>query len=674
MKKKIVLKSLFAAGFRGFETGRSFEFEKGKTFYIGENGKGKSSIGEAIVWAFTGMNMAGATKNINVKNQNSSMAQVIVEFEDETGKVNELERKLNSSLTIKLNGNVVKQSDLEEEYPAKLLLTLFNPMYFLQMDAPSARKRVASMLKNVTKDEILSRMDERGQEALKDESFDVESTNVYLANRAEDIVKKEQESQALVGYLAKAKEAVEVPSKLVFEKKDLLVAKQKELEEKLVQTPVKKEELSEEMKEIVKRRNQIEAAHKEAGEKTAKARQSEKISQQEKAEMVKKEIARIEQSKFVPLANDLIAKREILLVNHKNKTDEVNRIKKTLADESVPLTLTCATCAQELPKDKKKELEAKQGERVSKTTELLNVASKELSDITAEGRKIATSIKELESKNEAEKAAFEKTKENDLKELGAKLKEIDEHLKKLASEELAEQKELEEKFAAIKEEAIALKKKEKMEEAKIEESIKLHQTVVTEIRKEIQLLQEEEKMIDKNNTTSDILAGTEKKRLEDVVKIESRMKELEQELALTQEKVFYMKQFVLAKVQMMHEELEKHLFRVTIRLQRTIESTGELRDCFDIFYDGKPVAICSLSEQIRAGLELVGMISAAEGISYPVFLDNAESITSYQTAAEQIIEVQVVKGKELSVVSDQGKENVIKGSSLPRRSQQVVEV
>lgn len=420
MKKKIVLKSLFAAGFRGFETGRSFEFETGKTFYIGENGKGKSSIGEAIVWAFTGMNMAGATKNINVKNQNSSLAQVIVEFEDETGKVNELERKLNSSLTIKLNGEIIKQADLEEEYPSKLLLTLFNPMYFLQMDAPSARKRVYSMLKNVKKEEILSRMDERGQKALESESFEVDSTNVYLSNRTEETVKSEQESRALIGYLAKAKEATDVPAKLVFTKKELLESKKKELEEKLVQSPVIQEGLSDAMKEIVERRKQIETTHKETKEKMAKTRASEKTSQLDKKAMIEKEVVRVEQSKFTPLTSDLISKKEVLLVTYKAKVAEVNRLKQALANESTPLTLTCATCAQELPKDKKSELESKQTEKVLSTTELVKVALKELSEIAEDGKKIAASILEMESKNKTEEISFLEKKENELKELRSK--------------------------------------------------------------------------------------------------------------------------------------------------------------------------------------------------------------------------------------------------------------
>lgn len=673
MKKKIVLKSLFAAGFRGFETGRSFEFEKGKTFFIGDNGEGKSSIGEAVVWAFTGMNMAGATKNLNVKNQNSSVAQVIVEFEDETGKVNELERKLNSSLTIKLNGETVKQSDLEEEFPAKLLLTLFNPMYFLQMDAPSARKRVYSMLKHVKKEEILSRMDERAQEALGNELFEVDSTNAYLANRAEEATKKEQESQALIGYLAKAKETIKVPEKLVFAKKETLESKKKELEEKLVKAPIRQEGLSDAMKELVEKRKQIENAHKDAGAKMAEARISERTSQLEKKAMIEKEIVRIEQSKFVPLANDLISKRDVFRMTYQMKEEEVNRLKATLTDESVPLTLTCATCAQELPKDKKKELEDKQTEKVRGIKEVARVALKELSDILEEGKKLTASIKEMEGKNKLEEEKFQKNKENELKELREKLKELDARLEKIATEESSQQKELEVHFEAIRQEGLKIAAKDKADKLKVEELIKTHEAAVLEIRKEIKLLEEEEKIIEKNNTASDVLAETEKKRLEDVTKIEARMEELEKEVLQIQEKVFYMKQFVVTKVQMMHEELEKHLFRVTIRLQRTTESTGELKDCFDIFYDKKPVAICSLSEQIRAGLELVGMISATEEISYPVFLDNAESITSYQTAAEQIIEVQVSKGKKLSLVS-QGKEDVIKGSALPRRSQQVVEV
>lgn len=94
------------------------------------------------------------------------------------------------------------------------------------------------------------------------------------------------------------------------------------------------------------------------------------------------------------------------------------------------------------------------------------------------------------------------------------------------------------------------------------------------------------------------------------------------------------------KVQGLFENLSIKLFDV-------VKSTGELKPTFEIQMDGKDYRKLSLSESIRAGLELRDVLSEQSGIVTPCFVDNSESITKFKEPNGQLILAKVVAGQEL---------------------------
>jgi DNA repair exonuclease SbcCD ATPase subunit len=76
---------------------------------------------------------------------------------------------------------------------------------------------------------------------------------------------------------------------------------------------------------------------------------------------------------------------------------------------------------------------------------------------------------------------------------------------------------------------------------------------------------------------------------------------------------------------------------------------GELKPTFEIEMDGKPYSKLSLSESIRAGLELREVLSKQSELILPVFVDNAESITKFKEPTGQLIISMVVAGQELKI-------------------------
>jgi hypothetical protein len=88
-----------------------------------------------------------------------------------------------------------------------------------------------------------------------------------------------------------------------------------------------------------------------------------------------------------------------------------------------------------------------------------------------------------------------------------------------------------------------------------------------------------------------------------------------------------------------------------IVLTETIKTTGEVRDCFRFSYDGRDYKCLSLSEKVRAGLDISTLIGKLSGRNYPVFVDNGESICSFGKVRlqGQVIIARVVRDQLLQV-------------------------
>lgn len=91
---------------------------------------------------------------------------------------------------------------------------------------------------------------------------------------------------------------------------------------------------------------------------------------------------------------------------------------------------------------------------------------------------------------------------------------------------------------------------------------------------------------------------------------------------------------------------------LSIKLFETVKTTGEMKPTFEIQMDGKDYRKLSLSESIRAGLELRDVLSQQSEVITPCFVDNAESITRFKEPNGQLILSRVVAGQELTIESE----------------------
>ena len=108
------------------------------------------------------------------------------------------------------------------------------------------------------------------------------------------------------------------------------------------------------------------------------------------------------------------------------------------------------------------------------------------------------------------------------------------------------------------------------------------------------------------------------------------------------------KAFKAKEAELQASKVQALLDTLSIKLFEELKN-GEIKPTFEIEMDGKPYRNLSLSEGIRAGLELREVLSKQSQLIAPVFIDNAESITQFNKTSGQLITSTVVPGQELKI-------------------------
>lgn len=116
-----------------------------------------------------------------------------------------------------------------------------------------------------------------------------------------------------------------------------------------------------------------------------------------------------------------------------------------------------------------------------------------------------------------------------------------------------------------------------------------------------------------------------------------QLEETDQQLWLLEEFVRYKAGFL--------EDSVNGLFRLArFRLFRQ-QANGGLEERCDVTYGGVPYASINNGAQINVGIDIINTMSRAHGVSVPLFVDNAESVTRLEDMDAQVIRL-VVSGQD----------------------------
>lgn len=136
--------------------------------------------------------------------------------------------------------------------------------------------------------------------------------------------------------------------------------------------------------------------------------------------------------------------------------------------------------------------------------------------------------------------------------------------------------------------------------------------------------------------------------------LESRVAELEQERRAKADYIEHIddlidmcEDFTRYKVDRVSSAVNGRFDLVTFRLF-TEAINGSLSDCCDPLVDGVPYSDLNSAMQINAGLDCIRTLSEFYGVSVPLFVDNAESVTKLYNLDTQVIRLVVSENdKEL---------------------------
>ncbi len=369
-------------GFKSFVQAKEFRF--GETSYIwGANGQGKTTIADAIAYAFCGGSFWGERSTERLMSKGAKQMCVEVDFVDGDGEVYPLiRRKSGTTTSITLNGNTMTQINLVNIFTDKdIFLSIINPLYFIEKVANDGREFLQKLLPPVSQEDILATLSEQTRDLLAKESL--LEPEYYIKNKRAELKEADEQITYLSGQLALLEEQLESNSVT----KNKLAAAIKGKKEKIA-TVMKKQY---EGIDIEATKQEYEAAKKSSSADETLALEKKRIEIQN----------RVYISKF----SAEIAKTE---AEYKSTVSEYNRLYKQAT--GIRPGVPCPTCTHALT----------DAEFNSVKTDI----TKQLNALKAKGTNLKSQLADLVKLDEQAKEQFLQYQQDDLKKVEVEIKTV----------------------------------------------------------------------------------------------------------------------------------------------------------------------------------------------------------------------------------------------------------
>ena len=565
---KLEIKSIELKGFKPYKNTKAMRFD-GNALIEGDNGQGKSSIADAICFAFLGTGADGVEKAGSKLLNNESKDMYVTLIFEVDGEEHILTRaKKSSKSELILDTNSIEQVELMNWIKQKdLFLSIFNPAYFTGLQPKEQKEILQKYLGEVKFDEVIEAMGAEGQR-LVDDCFMV--PQIYLDRKREELKEADSRENYLKGFID-GKELAEVPEPKVFTEQKIIDTLQNKLYE-LNAKPTQLHDISGQ----INTQNELNKQLNELNGQKYKLESGNTVFEEESQIASKK------------------AERESLLSQHGYLKRQLDGIK----------LITCPNCGTEI-------------EAVAGMKEQI---TKQMDEIIAQGRSNAVCICELQDALDKKKVEREEEVKHNLETINRKISELQQHIQvndisKLQAENEKYTYDLQAEKSNIQQQIQDLNNK----------------------RREVEVFnQNRQQLIEQNEKNA--------KAVEDAKAELSTFEPLRTKLNQDIERA---KKFNATKLRMQGEYIGQFLDKVNIQFQKIVKSTGEVKDDFKLQYEDKDFNLLSTSERIKAGLEISNLLMNATGCIYPVFIDNAESITAIPQLETQTIVAKVKEGEVL---------------------------
>lgn len=597
MKKieQFQITSLMLSGFKSYEEPTELVFGN-PTVITGGNGRGKSSIADAIAFAVTGCPFFGERGIDRLHNENNPDAAIRMCFVDETGTLHELNRtRRKNRMTITYDGYEIRQLDLADLFGERdVFLSIFNPLYFIEELGEDGKKLLERYLPTIPHETVLSQLSEPVREHLKNET--ILSPEGSLKRCREEIRGLEERITYLRGQkdlAASQGESHEQAEQELTLQADTLCEEIAELEQRQFSGM----DVSDMQERLVELSGRYEEAARDERADTSKLR--------EQLQLLREKIARREvekyQSKFTEALAEASARVKDLGVRYQ---------RENAAYKAFHAGMECPACHRSVTEQSLSEVQA--------------ALKKVLSELYAAGSEQRAQLIELQEMDKKAADTFARFKEDDLGKWAAEAAEMEQRCASLAEQASAETECL---------------------RAEI-------QTLTADL--EYGNLSQAE--YDRLGTCREELRQSEAKiaALQDMTA--AQLPDFDREIAQANANIAEIKRkmadviaYISKRAELTFSQLKMN--RVEISLYDVVKSTGEVKDTFKFQYGGRRYDRLSLSEKIRAGMEVSELMKRLTGRNYPVFVDNMESVDDLANVRPtgQIIMAKCVSGAALQV-------------------------
>lgn len=534
-------------GFKNFAQEKEFHF--GSTSYIsGANGQGKTSIADAIAYAFCGVPFWGEKGIDKLMSKGAKQMCVEVDFVNGDGEIYTLVRRNNGGTTsIALNGNAMTQKSLMNLFTEKdIFLSVINPLYFIEKIASDGRKFLQKLLPPVSKEAILSACCEQTRDLLENESL--LDPEFYMKNKRAEMKEADEQVTYLSGQLALLKEQLKNNSV----KRNKLEASVKDQKAKIADV-MKKQFEGIDVEAVIQEYNA--------------AKKSESNDAMLELERKRMEIQnRPYISKFSSKKADLEAELNAARSEYQALYNKAKGIRP-----GVP----CPTCTHAL------------------TNEEFNSVRKDitatLNELKQKGVNLKSQLDDLLELNAKAKEQFEQYKADDLKK-------VEDEIRKAKSATSADIDRLREEltYGNFSEEQV--------------NALEAMKADLFTDETDLNAMQSDEEL---------------SKSIESV---KLQIKDNEGKKQFLGYLISAANEYAVKRAEVMLTPLK--MDRAAIKLFEVTKGTGEIKDTFKFTYDGKDYRWLSNSERIKAGLEVAMLVKRLTGLTYPTFVDNAESINT----------------------------------------------
>ena len=572
MKKieQFQITSMSISGFKSYEGPTDLIFGN-PTVITGGNGRGKTSIADAIAFVVTGLPFFGERGIDRLHNESNPDVAIRMCFVDETGTHHELTRtRRKNRMTITYDGYEIRQLDLNDMFGERdVFLSILNPLYFIEELGESGKNLLEMYLPMIPHETVLAELSEPVREALKDESL--LSPDAWLKRRREEIRGLEER----ITYLGGQKDLAESQSQ-TYEQTHQEMASQIEKLRWEISGLEAKQFAGMDTSEMQERLVELSQRYDEA----ARDDRSDAAEQQRNLSALRAKIARRQaeqyQSKFTQALADISAKVKELGARYQ---------RETAAYKAFHAGMECPTCHRPVTEQSLSEVQA--------------ALKKVISGLYAAGTEQRGQLTELQEMDKKAADTFEQFKADDLAKWQAEAAELEQACTELSGSASKEVERLRMEIQTLSAE---------LDYGNLTQP---EYDRLAECRKELQQCEAK-------------LAALEEMVAADRPNFDKEIQQARDTIGEIKRSMTDVVSYICKRAELTFSQLKMN--KVEISLYDVVKSTGEAKDTFKFTYGGRRYDRLSLSEKIRAGMEVSELMKRLTGRNYPVFVDNMESV------------------------------------------------